>query len=69
MLEYTKLKNYNTEFQGFDVGKDGSYKCEYINGYRLDKILKKDMTNQQMIEGSKIENYMYVKKNKYFLVN
>jgi hypothetical protein len=24
--------------QGFDVEKDGSYKCRYIDGYRLDKI-------------------------------
>ena len=40
IIENTYKKDYigNYTIKGFDVEHDGSYKCEYINGFRLDKI-------------------------------
>lgn len=39
------LKNYIIE--GFDVERDGSYKCKFIEGIRLDKIPDNLNTNQK----------------------
>lgn len=48
--------------EGFDVEKDGSYKCKYIEGYRLDKIDKnilnidKSILNKIKIQINKLKN-------------
>lgn len=59
-------QKYNHTIEGYDIEEDGSYKCRYIDGYRLDKLLhsNKDLLLIKKIKNSIIELKNCLLKNK-----
>ena len=53
-------KSHLPTIKGYDVENDGSYKCKFINGYRLDRINKLNLKYNEIV---KIRNAILKLKN------
>ena len=60
VIENAYKNKHNHTIMGYDVERDGSYKCRYIKGYRLDKINDSNINKSCML---KIKEQILLLKN------